>query len=58
VSVTTLLGPCRVKIGRHRGEVVQVRPEYEDVAAIARKTGAPMNEIEAAVIAAYRANRG
>jgi pyridinium-3,5-bisthiocarboxylic acid mononucleotide nickel chelatase len=55
IVIQTAVGACRVKIGRHRGEVVQVRPEYEDVAALARATGFPMHEIEAAVIAAYRA---
>jgi uncharacterized protein (TIGR00299 family) protein len=39
VEVATPFGRCRVKIGRHRGEIVQVRPEYEDVAAIAAWTG-------------------
>jgi uncharacterized protein (TIGR00299 family) protein len=54
VLVATAVGDCRVKIGRHRGEVVQVRPEYDDVAALARKTGRPLHEIEALAIAAYR----
>jgi uncharacterized protein (TIGR00299 family) protein len=53
-TVSTPFGPCRVKIGRHRGEVVQIRPEYEDVAALARATGRPLHEIEAAAITAVR----
>jgi uncharacterized protein (TIGR00299 family) protein len=53
VEVGTPHGRCRVKIGRHKGEVVQVRPEYEDVAALSRASGRPLPEIEAAVIAAY-----
>jgi uncharacterized protein (TIGR00299 family) protein len=58
VEVATAHGRCRVKIGRHRGEVVQVRPEYEDVAALARTSGRPLNEIEAAAIAAFVTSRG
>jgi uncharacterized protein (DUF111 family) len=53
VEVATPHGRCRVKVGRHRGEVVQVRPEYEDVAALARASGRPLHEIEAAAIAAW-----
>jgi pyridinium-3,5-bisthiocarboxylic acid mononucleotide nickel chelatase len=57
IEVATAHGRCRVKIGRHRGEVVQVRPEYEDVAALARATGKPLHEVEAAAIAAYLSAR-
>jgi pyridinium-3,5-bisthiocarboxylic acid mononucleotide nickel chelatase len=53
VEVLTEHGPCRVKVGRHRGEIVQVRPEYEDVAKLARATGKQLHEIEAAAVAAF-----
>jgi len=53
-TVTTAFGPCRVKLGRHRGELVQVRPEYEDVAALARSSGRSLQEVEAAAVAAWR----
>jgi uncharacterized protein (TIGR00299 family) protein len=58
VSVTTAFGPCRLKLGRWRGELVQARPEYEDVAALARSSGRPLAEIEAAALAAWQAGPG
>lgn len=35
----------RVKIGKHKGEVVNVAPEYEDAVKVARITGLPLKEI-------------
>jgi uncharacterized protein (DUF111 family) len=50
ITVPTPDGPCRVKVGRFAGKVVRLRPEYEDVAAIARRTGTPLDEVEARVL--------
>jgi len=60
-TVTTACGPVRVKIGSLDGQVVVVRPEYEDVRALARSTGKPlrqvMEEAEAAAQAWYDEHR-
>src|SRR5438477_4122278 len=42
----------RVKIGRLEGCVVNVAPEHDDCAAIARATGAPVKSVWAAALAA------
>jgi uncharacterized protein (TIGR00299 family) protein len=54
-TVETPFGPCRVKIGKLRGEVVRVRPEYEDVAEIARRSGRSVETAEAMVLDFLRA---
>lgn len=38
-TVLTPLGPCRVKVGFHAGEIVQWHPEPDDVAALALASG-------------------
>jgi uncharacterized protein (TIGR00299 family) protein len=42
----------RVKVGRLEGRVVNVAPEHDDCAAIARATGAPVKSVWAAALAA------
>ena len=42
----------RVKVGRLDGRVVNVAPEHDDCAAIARATGAPIKSVWAAALAA------
>jgi uncharacterized protein (TIGR00299 family) protein len=42
----------RVKVGRLDGRVVNVAPEHDDCAAIARATGAPVKSVWAAALAA------
>lgn len=38
--------PVRVKVARdNKGEIVQIKPEYDDVERVARKTGKPLREI-------------
>lgn len=50
INVSTEYGIIRVKSGLLNGSVVSVRPEFEDVAAAARKYGRPAKEVyEAAV---------
>ncbi len=55
VSIECDLGTCRVKVGRWDGRVIRVRPEYEDVASIARRTGLSAEAVEVRVLAACRA---
>jgi pyridinium-3,5-bisthiocarboxylic acid mononucleotide nickel chelatase len=46
-------GPVRVKIATYAGAVVNVQPEYDDVAALAERTGRPVKSVlaEAAALA-------
>lgn len=44
-TVETNLGAIRIKVGGREGEVWHAAPEYEDCAAIARATGAPVGEV-------------
>lgn len=47
--------PIAVKLARHRGEVVNAQPEWEDVARAAAALGRPANDVLADAIAATRA---
>jgi uncharacterized protein (TIGR00299 family) protein len=51
-TVTVAGGPVRVKIGRLNGRVVNVAPEHDDCAALARRTGRSVRSIWAAALAA------
>jgi pyridinium-3,5-bisthiocarboxylic acid mononucleotide nickel chelatase len=44
--------PVHVKIARHRGQVVNVQPEYDDVAKAATATGRPIKDVLADAVAA------
>jgi uncharacterized protein (TIGR00299 family) protein len=44
----------RVKLGRLEGRIVNVAPEHDDCAAVARRTGAPVKSVWAAALAAAR----
>jgi pyridinium-3,5-bisthiocarboxylic acid mononucleotide nickel chelatase len=46
-------GSVRVKVASHGGEVVNVQPEYDDVLALAERTGRPVKSVlaEAAALA-------
>ena len=44
-TVSTSHGQVRVKVGSLDGEVVVVRPEYEDVKALANSSGKPLRKI-------------
>lgn len=55
VTVETAYGPIRVKISEGPFGPPQVKPEFEDCAAAARKHGAPVREVIAAALAAAKA---
>lgn len=55
VRVELAGGPVRVKRGLLAGRVVTVQPEYEDVRALAERTGAPIADLLAAAEQAGRA---
>jgi uncharacterized protein (TIGR00299 family) protein len=44
----------RVKVGRRDGEIVAVSPEFEDVAALAERSGRPLREVMHAALVAAR----
>lgn len=56
-TVETAFGPIRVKAGMKDGRVEKVNPEYEDCAAAARKSGAPLREVMDAAKAAAEEKR-
>jgi uncharacterized protein (TIGR00299 family) protein len=46
-------GTVRLKLGRLNGRVVNVAPEHDDCAALARATGRPVKAVWAAALAAF-----
>jgi uncharacterized protein (TIGR00299 family) protein len=50
--------PVRVKLGLLAGEVVNVAPEHDDCAALARRAGRPVKEIWAAALGAAQEEHG
>ena len=55
VTVETSHGKIGVKIARFEGRVVNISPEYEDCAHLARKTGLPFHRIRDDAVKSYEA---
>ena len=53
VEVETPDGAVRVKVSSFNGSVVNVSPEYDDCARLARATGRPFKDIQAEVSKLY-----
>jgi pyridinium-3,5-bisthiocarboxylic acid mononucleotide nickel chelatase len=53
IEVGTPYGPVRFKLARRGGAVVNASPEFEDCAALARKHGLPVKEVQAIALKAY-----
>jgi hypothetical protein len=53
-TVETSYGAIRVKIGTYRGKVLSSAPEYSDVKAAAQAADAPVREVYAAALMAYK----
>lgn len=51
--VATPYGEITCKVSEYAGKVVSVTPEYEDCAALARTSGAPLKEIQRTALAAF-----
>ncbi len=49
-EVPTEYGPVRVKLARWEGRVINIAPEYEDLKAIAEKTGEPLKTVRRKVL--------
>ncbi len=50
IKVETKFGPVRLKVGRWEGDVVNVSLEYEDLKAIAERTGQPLKSVRRQVL--------
>jgi hypothetical protein len=55
VTVESVWGPIRVKLGRLRGEVVNCAPEFEDCRKIAEATGVPLKTVLQEAMRLYQA---
>lgn len=53
--VRTRYGTVRIKVGLLAGRRVQAWPEYEDCAALARREGIPLKEVQHLALEAHRA---
>lgn len=53
VQVQTPYGAVGVKVSKLEGKVMNVTPEYEDCARIARENGVPLKEVQALAVEAY-----
>ncbi len=53
-EVETEFGPVRIKIGRLNDEIVNVAPEYEDCARLAKEKGMPIADVYEAAREAFR----
>ena len=49
-KIDTRYGPVRVKIGRFRGRIVNILPEYEDLKSIAEKEELPLKVVRQKVL--------
>lgn len=54
VTVETEFGPVKIKIGSLNGKVVNVKPEFSDCAAAAKKHNVPVKSVLNAAMAAYK----
>ncbi|MEO8044781.1 MAG: nickel pincer cofactor biosynthesis protein LarC [Spartobacteria bacterium] len=52
-KVQTAFGEITLKLGLHKGEVVQAAPEFESCRAASERTGQPLRVIYQAALAAY-----
>jgi pyridinium-3,5-bisthiocarboxylic acid mononucleotide nickel chelatase len=54
-TVTTPQGPIAIKLAYHQGELLNVQPEYEDCAQLARQHNLPWREVHRRAIEAWYA---
>jgi uncharacterized protein (DUF111 family) len=58
VAVETPYGSVRVKLARREGRVVNAQPEFDDCETRATERGAPVKEVWAAALHAWRKGQG
>ena len=56
-TAVTPWGNVRVKVGLNGAEVINAAPEFDDCLAVARSSGTPLKEVQAAALSAWRASR-
>jgi uncharacterized protein (DUF111 family) len=57
VTVDTEYGAIRIKVAEHDGLTTNAAPEFEDVLAASRKSGAPPKAVHLAAMVAYATRR-
>lgn len=58
VQVETIHGRIAVKVSKLDGKVINVTPEYEDCARVAREKNVPLKDVQAAAVQGYRGGKG
>jgi pyridinium-3,5-bisthiocarboxylic acid mononucleotide nickel chelatase len=58
VRVETPIGQVRFKVARRNGRIVNLAPEFEDCAALARANGLAIKDVQAMAIQAYGRQHG
>ena len=53
VRVETSVGYATVKISRFQGKIINISPEYEDCARLARESGRPFKVVQDEVVKIY-----
>jgi uncharacterized protein (TIGR00299 family) protein len=53
VTVTTTLGPVRMKVARRDGVILNVSPEFEDCVKLATEHGRPLKDVQALASRAF-----
>ena len=53
IPVETEYGTVNIKVSKLDGEVVNVAPEYEDCARLAREKNVPLKLVQAQAVTAY-----
>ena len=56
-EVKTPWGPVRVKVGLRGDQVLNAAPEFDDCRALAKSSGTPLKEVQAAAMTAWHASR-
>jgi pyridinium-3,5-bisthiocarboxylic acid mononucleotide nickel chelatase len=53
VTVTTTLGPVRIKVARRDGVILNASPEFEDCVKLATEHGRPLKDVQALASRAF-----
>jgi uncharacterized protein (DUF111 family) len=53
ITVTTELGPVRVKVARRRGELLNAAPEFDDCVRLATEHQVPTKHVQELAMKAY-----
>ncbi len=56
-TAVTPWGNVRIKVGLNGAEVINAAPEFDDCLALARSSGTPLKEVQAAALSVWRASQ-